>query len=302
MYSRCLLTWKGFWNKRDLHVRCGGRIYLLLLLITSGQVAPAYAQKEPRRAYEAVFAGGKAGNTTLLYDQGKYSIQFGDTLLVCDNARPPARWFVDLKKRTVQLGFPFVVVQVIALIKKEGLDATAKRLQVDRSLLARFARYYKSYVPRNLDHTLQIVAPSDAGFLALYERAGTENVAGYRCNLYRSHANPECTLWVEPSSGYVLRELYISASNNPRIPPVRSERGVSHFRILNSVEPTHLQIPAGFTVFLPRILADLALPAGVKRQLMTGAIGNLGFDIKQLVQQAEQQDQQMHHVRKAPKR
>jgi hypothetical protein len=239
---------------------------------------------------------------TLWYDQGRYTFQNVDSLRICDDARPPARWYVKLKYKTAYLGSGFVIVQLLALIKKDGADAVSTRIRMDRSLLTRFVRRYQSYVPRNLDQLLRTVNALDHGFTATFERSGVENVAGWRCNVYHSRTNHNYTLWVEPSSGYVLREANIYPSDNPRVPPSRSETSVVQFRILPSVEATHFQVPNGFTVILPRLLADIALPTGVKRQLMTGDTAMLGFDLKKLLQEEEQNERQINRGRKAKKR
>ncbi len=302
MYPRRLLVCKKFQTGKRLHVRvqCHGR--LILLLFASCQVTPAHAQKESNTAYEAVFKGGKEGDTTLWYDRGKYAFQSRDRISICDDAHPPARWTVELKTKTAELGFHFVILQLIQLIKKDGLDATARKIHVDRSLLAHFARSYKSYVPRNLDHTLQRVNVSDPGFRTAFERTGVEIVAERRCDRYISTTVPEHKLWVDTSSGYVLKERNVYPSGNPRIPQIRYAREVSRFRILSSVEVVHLQVPPGITAVVPHLLVDFALPAGVKQQLMTGDRRNLGFDLKQLLMADEQNGRLLRRAQKAKKR
>jgi hypothetical protein len=289
-------------RRRGFVLRDG--VSLLLVLIASGQIAPANAQKELNTAYEAVVKGGKRGDTTLLdttisYDRGRYSIQNGDRILVCDNASPPARWFVDMKTKTAQLDFQFVILQVLDRVKKDGAESTAGRLHVDRSLLNRFVQQNRSYMARDLDHILLHVNPSAPGFLRNFERAGSEKVAEKSCDLYHSRADPDRTIWVDSSSRYVLKERTVYPSGDPRIPPRLAEMEVIHFQILPSIDPARLQIPAGVTAILPHFLAELALPTGVKRQLITGNNGMLGFDIKQLVDDAERRERLQGHPQKA---
>ncbi len=283
--------------------RYGWGLCLLLLSMISGCITPAHAQNEQNTAYQAVCTGSAGpGTMTIWYDRGKYSIQYLNTLQICDDARSPARWYVDLNSHTAQLDPQVVRVKLIEMIKKYGVDATARKIQVDRSLLIRFAKCYRSYVPRNLDHILMKVKPTDPNFLAAFERTRAEQRGERRCDVYHSRKLPERTLWVEPSSGYVLGERTIYESDNPRIPQLRDDFTVIRFRTVSVVPATHLQLQAGVTAILPRLFCNIALPGGVKRQVMAGDNGMLGFDLKQLLEEDERNDRTPLNAQKVKKR
>ena len=236
---------------------------------------PGKAEDSLPLAYEAVFPGRFHTTTTLLYDHGKYAIRSQDGLRLYDGSRPPLRWRVDLKTKTAQLDAFAVLRRLEADISTQGVSRVARTTGVKLETLERFHRGFKTLTERVLDHLLWKASARD---MARMEPAGTELVAGWRCMEYvDKHApSPGSQIWVEPSTGLVLRWQYTVPSGNPRIPPVVDSRRVLKFRIARNPAPSNFILPPGITAELPRLLADLPLPKGVRRRLLSGKDSMLG--------------------------
>lgn len=236
---------------------------------------PGKAENALPLAYEAVFPGRFHTTSTILYDHGKYAIRGQDGLRLYDGSWPPLRWWVDLRTKTAHLDTFAVLRRLDADIGAQGVSQVARTTGVKPETLERFHRGFGTWTERVLDHLLW---KTSAREMASMQPAGTELVAGWRCAVYvdKQAPAPGSRIWVEPSTGLVLRWQYTVPSGNPRIPPVTNSRRVLKFRVMRNLAPSNFILPRGITAELPRLLADLPLPGGVRRRLLSGKDSMLG--------------------------
>ena len=239
--------------------------------LSAGQ--PSNAENTLPLAYEAVYQDRPS--VTLLYDHGKYAICGQDGLRLYDGSRPPLRWSVDLKTKTATLDSFAVLRRLDANIGAQGVSRVARTTGLKLETLERFHRGFGTSTERVLDHLLR---KASAREMASMQPAGTELVAGWRCAVYvDKHApSPGSRIWVEPSTGLVLRWQYTVLSGNSRIPPIIDSRRVLRFRIARRLDPSNFILPPGITAELPRLFANLPLPKGVRRRLLSGKDSMLG--------------------------
>ena len=254
---------------------------LVWMFVSGGNTA--VAQGKSGVAYEVTSDIGQSMPRHLYYDRGKYTIVSVNEIRIYNGVNPLIKWTLTPATKKAQLDGEYKTWVLFDMIQKHGIMPITRKSGIDLPVLTKFARLYRPYKPRNFDHLLGIVAPSSESFKAEYCQLGKGEVARWRCDIYDSKKYPNHKIWVEPSSGCILKWSDFTLPADPRLPPYRSGDYVSSFRPVRSIPALRFVVPPGYTTTLPRILQDFSLPGGMKRRLMSGKDSYLGFDLKQYV-------------------
>lgn len=271
----------AFWQAAGRHSPM--RAVVLGALCAGADAAPAAcgAQRyvEPPAfagAYYATVGDVRGVSVELLYDHGKYAIRNPDRVRLYDGANPAVRWSLDRKNRIAQIDYNAVLQRLYRKIVAHGVDSVSRSTGSGRASLLRLQRDFPHSVVRNLDHLLEMPSAKE---MADYNRTGAETVCGIRCIVYTSKRSPDDRRWIDPSTGFMLRWRYKEVPDNPRIAPQIREWQIKSFRRVDAVDASQFILPPGTTAELPRILADIPLPRGVKRKILTGKDAELGFPL-----------------------
>lgn len=228
-------------------------------------------------AYVATAPNVRGGTVEYLYDHGKYTIRKSYEVRLYDGSNQAVRWWLDPLRRTARIDRVAAMQRLYREIAAHGVDSVSRSTGLDRAGLLRFQTAFPQRVERNLDSLLY--SPSKAE-MARYDRTGAENVCGLRCIVYTSKQSPGNRMWVEPSTGFVFRRHYTEVPDNPRIAPQVRDYQLTSFRRAAAIDPSRFSLPPGTTAELPRLLADMPLPPGVNRKILTGRDAELGFSLR----------------------
>jgi len=224
-------------------------------------------------AYYAVAPFDTGGSIEYDYDHGKFAIRRPGALRLYDGSSPPIRWSVDLRTRIAHVDRDVAYRYLFMAIKARGVQSVARSTGLAQDRLLRFRSDFPEFSDQDLDHLLY--RPTSAE-IAGYVARGTGDVCGYRCTVYESKQKPGNKMWVERSTGFVFRRHYLEVPGNPRIEPQLRDWQLTSFKKATSLDAARSRLPPGTTAELPRILADMPLPPGVRRKIMTGKDAELG--------------------------
>ena len=248
----------------------------------SASLLPSAAQRyfEPEKyngAYEATIDSQHGKTVEFLYDHGKYAIRTLEWVRLYDGSNQAVRWHIDPKRRTAKVDFSAVEQELFRQLVAQGVDRVSHSTGLSKNELVRFQKTFPQSAVRNLDHLLY--SPSKEEHVA-YRQLGVETVCGFKCAIYVSKQSPENRMWVDPSTGFVFRKHDKSVSENPRILPQTYDWRLKSFRKAVKIDPSKFKLPPGTTAILPRILANMPLPSGVKRKILTGKDSELGYSLR----------------------